>query len=328
MNIYDIAAEAGVSISTVSRVLNNRGRVKKETQEKIEAVLRKYDYQPSAVARGLVTKSMRTIGILTVDIRVMHYANTTYILEQELSHLGYNVMVCSTGGLMSENLRYLRMMVEKQVDGLVLVGSVFEEIAQSAEGVEYLRHMPVVIANGSLALENVYSVLVDDPLGTALSVRHLVQKGHKDIFYVQDLDTHSAQRKVEGFQRAMRESGLPFENRILKCGHGLEAGIAFSQTLLQREKRFTALVFGEDLTAICTMKGLQRSGVRIPDDVAVVGFNDSEYARMCTPELSSIDNKYQLVGEYSVKLLTGLLEGSGTEADIVIRPVLVVRESS
>ncbi len=325
MNIYDIAAEAGVSISTVSRVLNNRGRVKKETQEKIEAVLRKYDYQPSAVARGLVTKSMRTIGILTVDIRVMHYANTTFILEQELSHLGYNVMVCNTGGLMSENLRYLRMMVEKQVDGLVLVGSVFEEIARSAEGMEYLRHMPVVIANGSLALENVYSVLVDDPLGTALSVRHLVQKGHKDIFYVQDMDTHSAQRKAEGFQKAMRECGLPTENRVLRCRYGLEEGLAFAQEL--RERNFSALVFGEDLTAIGVMKGLQRAGVRVPEDAAIVGFNDSAYARMCTPELTSIDNKYQLVGEYSVKLLTGLLEGSGTEADIVIRPVLVERGS-
>ena len=91
---------------------------------------------------------------------------------------------------------------------------------------------------------------------------------------------------------------------------------------------FSALVFGEDLTAIGVMKGLQRAGVRVPEDAAIVGFNDSAYARMCTPELTSIDNKYQLVGEYSVKLLTGLLEGSGTEADIVIRPVLVERGSS
>ena len=87
-------------------------------------------------------------------------------------------------------------------------------------------------------------------------------------------------------------------------------------------------MFGEDLTAIGAMKGLQRAGLRIPEDIAVVGFNDSAYARLCTPELTSIDNKYQLVGEYSVKLLTGLLEGTGNEADIVIRPVLVVRESS
>lgn len=328
MNIYDIAAEAGVSISTVSRVLNNRGRVKKETQEKIEAVLQKYDYQPSAVARGLVTKSMRTIGILTVDIRVMHYANTTYILEQQLSRLGYNVMVCNTGGLMHENLRYLRMMVEKQVDGLILVGSVFEELAQSTEGLEYLRHMPVVLSNGSLSLENAYSVLVDDPLGTALSVRHLAQKGRKDLYYVQDMDTHSARRKVEGFLRGMAECGLPAEGRVLRCEHGLEGGIAFGRSLAHSGKRCTGLVFGEDLTAIGAMKGLQHAGLRIPEDVAVVGFNDSAYARLCTPELTSIDNKYQLVGEYSVKLLTGLLEGTGNEADIVIRPVLVARESS
>ncbi len=328
MNIYDIAAEAGVSISTVSRVLNNRGRVKKETQEKIEAVLQKYDYQPSAVARGLVTKSMRTIGILTVDIRVMHYSNTTYILEQALSRLGYNVMVCNTGGLLEENLRYLRMLVEKQVDGLVLVGSVFDDLEQSVEGLEYLRHMPVVLANGSLALDNAYSVLVDDPMGAGLSVRHLHKKGHKDIYYVQDMDTHSAKRKAEGFLKAMRDCGLPAEGRILRSRHGLDEGGAFAKSLLRSGKPFSALVFGEDLTAIGAMKELQRAGLRIPEDVAVTGFNNSDYARMCTPELTSIDNKYRLVGEYSVKLLTGLLEGSGTEADVMIRPVLIERESS
>lgn len=328
MNIYDIAAEAGVSISTVSRVLNNRGRVKKETQEKIEAVLRKYDYQPSAVARGLVTKSMRTIGILTVDIRVMHYANTTYILEQALSRLGYNVMVCNTGGLMEENLRYLRMMVEKQVDGLVLVGSVFEELEKSEEGLEYLRHMPVVLANGSLNLENAFSVLVDDPMGTRLSVQHLYQKGHRDIYYVQDLDTHSAIRKADGFRRAMESLGLPGASRVLRAEHGLEEGEAFARSLMKSGKQVSALVFGEDLTAIGAMKGFQKAGLRIPQDLAIVGFNDSAYARMCTPELTSIDNKYRLVGEYSVKLLTGLLEGAGTEADVMIRPVLVERGSS
>lgn len=328
MNIYDIAAEAGVSISTVSRVLNNRGRVKKETQEKIEAVLRKYDYQPSAVARGLVTKSMRTIGILTVDIRVAHYAHTTYVLEQMFSHFGYNVMVCNTGGLMEENLRYLRTMVEKQIDGLVLIGSVFEELKQNKEGLEYLKHMPVVVANGSLDMENTYSVLVDDPLGIRLAVQHLYEKGHRDIFYVQDMQTHSALRKEQGFCSAMEGYGLPGAQRVLHCQSGLDEGAAFAQALLQSKREFSALVFGEDLTAIGVMKGLQGAGLRVPEDVALVGFNNSMYARLCTPELTSVDNKFQLLGEYSATLLKGLLDGLGKEADILIRPVLVERGSS
>lgn len=328
MNIYDIAEEAGVSIGTVSRVLNNRGRVKQETRDRILEILKKYNYQPSAAARGLVTKSMRTIGILTVDMRVVHYANTTYTLEQEFSRRGYNVILCNTGGEMEENLRYLRMMAEKQVDGIVLIGSVFEQLAGSPDALRYLKNIPVVLANGSLPMENAYSVLVDDPLGTRLSVQHLLTKGRKKLYYIQDMDTNSAKRKAEGFCDAMCANGMSGRDRILRSEHGLEGGKAFARAFLEKHLECDGLVFGEDLTAIGAMKVLQANGVRIPEDIAIVGFNDSEYARVCTPELTSIDNKYRLVGEYSAKLMAGLLDENGEEADVLIRPILIERESS
>ena len=97
MNIYDIAAEAGTSISTVSRVLNNKGNVNPKIRDRVEAVLKKYDYKPSAIARGMVSKTMKNIAILTVDVRVTHYARMIYVIEQEFSNLGYNVSVCNTG---------------------------------------------------------------------------------------------------------------------------------------------------------------------------------------------------------------------------------------
>lgn len=328
MNIYDIAAEAGVSIASVSRVINNNGRVGKETRKKIEQVLQKYNYRPNAAARGLVTKSMRTIGILTVDIRVTHYANAIYILEQAMHRMGYNVIVCNTGGFMKENLYYMRMLLNRQVDGLVLIGSVFEELSDNAEGMEYLRRQPVVIANGSLPLDNAFSVLVDDPLGTRLSVQHLVKKGYSDIYYVQDLNTGSADRKAEGFCAAMQAAGLPGEERILRSGYGLDAGAQMAENLLQSDKKISALVFGEDSTALGAMKVLQKAGMRIPQDIAIVGYNNSEYARMSTPEMTSVDNRYQLLGEYSAKLMVDLLEGNDSAVDVTIRPILVERESS
>lgn len=328
MNIYDIAEEAGVSIATVSRVINHNGRVGKQTRERIEKILQKYNYQPSAVARGLVTKSMRTIGILTVDIRVFHYANTIYILEQAMRKMGYNVIVCNTGGRMDENLYYLRMLSERQADGLILVGSVFEELATSKEAVDYLHRQPVVIANGTLPQENVYSVLVDDPLGARLAVQHLLNKGHRDIYFVQDMDTHSAYRKTEGFCAAMETAGLPGRERVLFCEHGLDAGMQMAKNLLKSGKKVTALAFGEDATALGAMKELQRAGLRIPQDIAIVGFNNSEYARMGTPEMTSVDNKYELLAEYSAKLMKDLLENNNEAVDVSIRPVLVERESS
>lgn len=328
MNIYDIAKEAGVSIATVSRVLNKRGAVKKETEDRINAILSKYGYQPSAVARGLVTKSMRTIGVLTVDMRVIHYANTVYVLEQRFSQMGYNVMVCNTGGLLSENLRYLRTMVEKNVDGLVLIGSVFGELAQSPEALDYLKRMPVVIANGSLPLENAYSVLVDDQQGIRLAVQYLLNKGHQKIWYVQDMETNSAYRKADGFREAMKAAGIQGEKRILHCEHGLSGGKKIAEKILNDKIDCTGLVFGEDLTAIGAMKYLIQSGINIPGDIAVVGYNDSDYARICTPELTSVDNRFETLGEYSAQVMNSLLEKNGEPVDVTVRPVLVERFSS
>ena len=123
MNIYDIAREAGVSITTVSRVLNGKDNVSPATRQKVEAVLALHSYVPSAIARGLVAKSMKTVAVLTVDVRVPHYARTAYAIEHECSRRGYNVLMCNTGEAKEAGMHYLEAVIEKQVDGVILVGS-------------------------------------------------------------------------------------------------------------------------------------------------------------------------------------------------------------
>ena len=117
MNIYDIAKEAGVSISTVSRVMNHKGNVNPETRKKVEEILEKNNYTPSAIARGMVSKSMKTVSVLTVDIRVPHYARTAYTIEREFSRRGYEVSLCNTGGELEETIKYLRTAREKKTAG-------------------------------------------------------------------------------------------------------------------------------------------------------------------------------------------------------------------
>jgi len=133
MNIYDIAKEAGVSIATVSRVLNNKGTVSAATRARVEAILKQNNYTPSAIARGMVSKSMRTVAVLTVDIRVPHYARTAYTIEREFSRRGYEVILCNTGGDRAETLRYLQAVNQKQADGIVLAASVFDPACPGAE---------------------------------------------------------------------------------------------------------------------------------------------------------------------------------------------------
>ena len=328
MNIYDIAQEAGVSIATVSRVLNNKGPVSAATRARVEEVLARHNYTPSAIARGMMSKSLRTVAVLTVDIRVPHYARTAYTIEREFSRRGYEVILCNTGGDRDETLKYLRAVTRKQVDGIVLVGSVFNTICQGAEMEGLLSSVPVVLANGRLELPNTYSVSVDDRYGVALAVEHLAGNGRKDIFYVKDRDTVSAQNKLAGFLDAMERCGLDAKGRVVEAGETLEAGMEAAQKVLASGRPCDAIVCGEDLTAAGVLKTLLRAGVRVPEQVAVTGFNNSDYARLCEPVLTSVDNKPEQVALLCVQLLEGRIEQSGAFSSVTVQPELCLGQTS
>lgn len=323
MNIYDIAKEAGVSIATVSRVLNNKGTVSPATRAKVEQVLAANHYTPSAIARGMVSKSMRTVAVLTVDVRVPHYARTAYTLEREFSRRGYEVILCNTGGDREATLTYLRAVVKKQVDGIVLVGSVFNTICRGSEMTGLLRKAPVVLANGTLPLPNASSVLVDDRRGVSLAVEHLLGRGRRALFYVKDKSTDSANEKRDGFVQAMTRAGLDCTGRIIETGETLEDGMAAGHRILESGLPCDGVVCGEDLTAAGVLKTLLRSGIAVPDAVAVTGYNHSDYARLCEPVLTSVDNKGDEVALLCVQLLESRIETPGDGTSVTIQPVLV-----
>ena len=328
MNIYDIAKEAGVSIATVSRVLNNKGTVSAATRARVEAILKENNYTPSAIARGMVSKSMRTVAVLTVDIRVPHYARTAYTIEREFSRRGYEVILCNTGGDRAETLRYLQVVNQKQVDGIVLVGSVFDTICQGAEMEKLLSGVPVVLANGKLDLPNAYSVTVDDKYGVSLAVEHLVARGRKNIYYIKDRDTDSAKAKRDGFLEAMRRNGLEFADHVLEAGETLVSSMETVQALLTQGIVPDGIVCGEDLTAAGALKALLRAGLRVPGQVAIVGFNNSDYAHLCEPVLTSVDNKPEQVALLCVQLLESSIERSEAYSSVVLQPELAQGETS
>ncbi|MDR2795259.1 MAG: LacI family transcriptional regulator [Spirochaetaceae bacterium] len=331
MNIYDIAEEAKVSISTVSRVLNNKDRVTDETRGKIQAVLDKYNYTPNAIARGLVAKTMKTIAILSVDIRVPHYSRTAFTIEREFSKRSYNVIVCNTGGELEETRRYARAIAHRQVDGVVLVGSVFNDLCGDTEVSAALRGLPLVTANGQVDIPNAYSVLIDDYAGAELAVKHMAARGRQrdGIVYLKDLNTGSAKMKWNGFAGALERMGVDnAKDRVFSTSYGLEGGAAAVNEILRLNPRPSAIVCGEDLTAIGVMKGLAARGIRVPDDIAVSGYNNSEYSLLCSPELTSVDNKGEMCALLCVQLLESRINGSNAFSSVTIKPELVVRGSS
>lgn len=323
MNIYDIAREAGVSIATVSRVINNKGTVTEATRAKVEAVLERSGYTPSAIARGMVSKSMRTVAVLTVDIRVPHYAQQAYTIEQEFSRLGYEVILCNTGGGVEATVRYLRAVMEKQVDGVILVGSIFSSIGRDKKVEELLRNVPVVLSNGRLDLPNASSVCLDDEAGAALAVEHMVSCGKRNLWYVKDLPTAGAEAKCQGFLKACAAYGDRVRGRVIEAEFSVEGGRQAAKNLLSSCRSFDGIICGEDETAVGVVKGLLGAGIRIPRDTAVTGYNNSIYAGMCEPRLTSIDNKPEQVALMCVRLLERMMDGESGGTVEIFTPELV-----
>lgn len=330
MNIYDIAAEAETSISTVSRVLNNKGNVNPQIRSRVEAVLKKYDYKPSAIARGMVSKTMKNIAILTVDVRVTHYARMIYVIEQEFSNQGYNVTVCNTGGSVEECDRYFQILSEKQTDGIVLIGSVFNQLIEYPEITAKVKDIPIVIANGQVALPNFYSVLVDDAKGIRMAADYLFDSGRKNLFYVYDIATDSGRAKRRGFLEAMKlRDQTDGVSRVVEVSESsLEGGRAAVEMILDSDLAVDGVVCGEDITAIGLMKAFKKKGYRIPEDIAVTGCNNSPDSRICEPELTTLDNKPELLGGLCAELLKNRIEGKDTASSIAIQPELIERESA
>lgn len=329
MTIYDIAAECGVSISTVSRVLNAPHLVKPATRKKVQSALAKHNYTPNAMARGLVYNTMKTIGILSNNLRHLSFSTTAFVLEDLFFRWGYSSMVCNTGEDLEKKQKYIRILSEKKVDGLVLIGSIFNEVEIEQMIRRYLPETPVVISNGILSLPNAYSVLIDHDCGLRLSVQHLAERGHSKIGLVRSTLSYNAQRKVNGFFKAMREAGFPSgEDTILSTANSLEGGGDFADSFLEEGHDYTALIFTDDLTALGAVKRFRQLGRRVPEDVAVIGCDDSIFCRCSEPTLTSIDTKAESIATVAANTLHDAISKREIGSTILLTPSLVVRKST
>lgn len=329
MNIYDVAREAGVSIATVSRVINGKSVVSEKTRKRVEEVLKAHNYSPSEIARGLVVNSIRTVGILTVDIRDIYYATVAYILEQELSALGYTVILCNTGDDNREKVKYLKTLKQKKVDSVILVGSVFKDAGLERSIVEMSEKIPIVMVNGFIEARNIYAVLCDDRAGIQEAVEYLLSQGRKNPIYLQDTVTYSAEAKVDGFRMGMAKQNKAMDpSNLIKVEKGLDGAQEGIERAIEKGVSFDAVVCGDDITAVGVINALARRGIRVPEEVAVVGFNNSILARCCQPAITSVDSRMEDMGKRAVDLFHKVMAGEKMPARMVLQPRLHIREST
>lgn len=330
MTIYDISKKAGVSIATVSRVLNGSDKVRPSTRKKVMDIIEKYDYTPNAYARGMGLQSLKTIGILCADSSDLFLAKAIYYLEQELQANGYESLLCCTGYNLDIRQNYLHLILSKKVDGIILVGSNF--IGTSAEENQYIKdvsaQIPIMLLNASFDYPNVYSTLCDDHGTMYEATSAMTDAGIRDILYLYNSNSYSGSKKLSGFRAAMEAADVSdFETRI--CFYDgdpqqLDAVADFVERASEKIS-FHGVIASDDSLAIGAVKYAGRTGLRVPEDLSVIGYNNSMLTTCCTPELTSVDNRLETQTHQLVQTLLGVLGGEEMPKQSVFSGKLVKR---
>lgn len=334
MNIYDISKRAGVSIATVSRVLNNSPHVSPATREKVMAVIEDSGYVPNAFARGLGLNTMKTIGLLCPDASDPYLAQALAYLEHAFRSRNYDCLLSCTGKGLDARIAGVELLKSRHVDGMVLMGSSF--IENDDKDNDYIRQaaksVPLILLNGSFPCDRVYCVLCDDQRATMEAAQHLLDSGCRRILYLYHSNNYSGKKKLAGYRAALESRGVEVDEELLCFFSEDKMSVQHVRDrLLQLEKngvRFDAVLASEDSLGIGAMKYARASGKSIPEDVSVVGYNNSAYCIFSEPELTSVDNKLKAICDHIVETMMGVLDGKEMPQKTVFTAELVVREST
>lgn len=336
MTIYDIAKEAGVSASTVSRVINNKPGIKEETRKRIQKLLDESGYTPDVMARGLVTQASRFIGILIEDIRVSHHTDSVYVIEQEMTARGYTCITFSTGNDPAQKAKYIEILEQRRVQGVILIGSMFATEPVKIAIQRHLSDIPTVMVNGILDLPNVYNILVDEERGTEDCVEYLFNRGRRNFAYIMDIPTPSNLRKLRGFQSGISRYHLTRNDEWIVEALGddpnpadsLARGKAAAAIVLDRCPDVDAILCATDMLAIGCMQALQEHGIKIPEQIAVMGVDNSLYGQICTPSLSSLDNKLTELSLNAARILLDAFDGRTASHKMMLFTDIIPRQST
>lgn len=316
MTIYDISEKAGVSIATVSRVLNGSGSVSEKTRKKVLDVISRYEYTPNAFARGLGLNTMKTIGILCADSSDLYLAKAVYYIEQKLRLNGYDSILCCTGYDLEAKAAAVNLLINKKVDALILAGSnfIYDNDADNQYVTDAAAQLPLMLLNAALDAPNVYSVISDDFTSVYEATLQMISGGVRDIVYFYNSASYSGKKKLAGYLAAMEEKKLMNGAELVQFYQGSHEDIpAMTEHLKKLHSggtRFHGVIASDDTLALAAVKFAKLMGYSLPEDFSVLGYNNSMLVNCCDPELTSIDNKLETLCQHLINTLMGVLSGN------------------
>jgi len=331
--IKDIAEISGVSIATVSNVVNNKGRVSKITKSKVLKIINEKNYKPSLSARGLKKQSSRLISVIVPYLKKGEFEENPFFwqlitgIESIARDQSFHVML--TGVSNNEDLSFVH---KRHFDGMIVIGikaesKLFEKIIKI--------NVPCVFMDSHLSDEDFYQVNSDDKLGGYLATKHLLSMGHKKIILLSSSDIYSKESDVDyqrwlGYRQALNEENVSYDKKLVyRGGQSMLSGYYAAQDIYNKLDKVSAVFVLSDIGAMGLIKGLKELGVSVPRDISVMGYDDIFYTDFMLPSLTTIRQDIIKKGRTAVSLLLNQVNNTSMNKRKVILPVeLKVRESS
>lgn len=328
VTIKDISKAAGVSIASVSNVLNgNYGFVSESTKNKILKIAKELNYKPNRLARGLVKNKTNIIGLIITDIANPFFGELAKWIENKADSFGYNLILCNTNDDKNKVDSYVDVLIEYSVDGVIVTGDdnfLSKHILQ-------LKDFNIPLVSIDLDLGNdVYSVNVGNLEGSFIATEHMIKNGHRNIAFIGGEGTQGSRNlRLDGYLKALRQYDIPVNYDLIKIGnYQMETGYLYAKLLIENGKKFSAIVCGNDLIAFGAMNAIKDKGLKVPRDVSLIGYDDIFLTTIMDPRLTSIKQPLSEISSYAVEVLVKLINKEEVEEKVkYVTPKLVERES-
>nr|WP_221401545.1 catabolite control protein A [Paenibacillus phyllosphaerae] len=328
VTIYDVAREAGVSMATVSRVVNNNPNVKPQTRKKVFEAIERLGYRPNAVARGLASKKTTTVGVVIPDISNAIFAEVARGIEDIANMYHYNIILCNADKKKDKEIRVINTLLEKQVDGLLFMGgAVTDEHLQAFK----TANVPIVLCATTDEQGLIPSVDIDHEAAAYDAVQALLKQGHTRIAMISGTlqDPSIGFARFQGYKRALESAGITYDENLVRIGnYRYESGSEAMKYFLDLSDRPSAVFSATDEMAIGAIHQIQDSGLKVPQDVSIISVDNSRMASMVRPQLTAVAQPMYDIGAVSMRLLTKLMKKETVDhAKVVLPHEIVTRQS-
>lgn len=327
-SISDVAEMLGVSKSTVSRAMNGTSGVGPELRKKVLDFVEEIGYQPNTIAQSLSKGRMNIVALILGDIRNPFYADLTFNIQQILNDNGYMVMVFNSEYDIQRELDFLKLTEQFNFAGLILITAQEEMVEERLK----TMNLPMVLVNRILPSYTGDSVLIDNFQAGYLAVMHLLELGHKRIGFIKGPSVSSASsQRYEGYRQALKNYGLPFEEHyVLESDLKMETGEELAKKFVKKlEDAPSAMVIINDMTAIGFINGCRKEGVRVPEDISIISFDNIAFSAVSGIELTTISQHVDEMGGHAARLMLKQLQQKETKSErVILEPTLIVRNTT